>query len=165
MRDDEELPQIVIESRGGGAGVFLLGALVGAGVALLLAPRPGAETQRELRAAARRLRSAAGEGVGDAREAATDLFGRARERMGDSVALVRGRVEEKVDRARQAVETGRHAAREARTELQRRVDEAKAAYRAGNGGGAGSGRDAVPPPPAVVITEVTREPDAGDLAR
>src|ERR1700741_453531 len=57
MTDYDEPPTFVIETRGGGgAGAFLLGALLGAAAALLLAPRSGAETQAEIAGAARRLR-------------------------------------------------------------------------------------------------------------
>ena len=50
MRDREDVPTIVVErdSGGAGAGAFLLGALLGAGIALLFAPKSGAETQEEL---------------------------------------------------------------------------------------------------------------------
>ena len=59
--------------RGGtGTGItvagFVVGALVGAGVALLLAPGPGNETRRKLGETARRLGSAAGDAVNKGRE-------------------------------------------------------------------------------------------------
>jgi len=47
---------------------FIVGALVGAGVALLLAPGPGEETRRKLGETARRLGSAAGDAVKRGRE-------------------------------------------------------------------------------------------------
>jgi len=60
------------ETRGGTAGItvtgFIVGALVGAGVALLLAPGPGDETRRKLGETARRLGSAAGDAVNRGRE-------------------------------------------------------------------------------------------------
>ncbi|HZG41407.1 MAG TPA: YtxH domain-containing protein [Longimicrobium sp.] len=143
MREDVGQPRIVIEERGGGAGSFLLGVLVGAGAALLLAPRSGRDTQREIRGF---------------------VTGR--------VDAVRGAVDTGVEQARTAVHEGRSAAAQARTDLQRRVQEAKASYRGGQ-------RPEPPRAPAlqlatsapstravqeVVITEVTTEPDAGDLA-
>jgi gas vesicle protein len=64
MRDNDEGPYIVIEREsGGGIGSFVLGALVGAGLALLFAPKSGAETQEDgsfvppPRSASARLRS------------------------------------------------------------------------------------------------------------
>jgi len=58
------------ESASGMAGVtlFLLGAVCGAGLALLLAPATGGETRRKLGETARRLGSRAGEVVGRMRE-------------------------------------------------------------------------------------------------
>ena len=49
MRDDDERYIVIDRGHGGGVGSFLLGALVGAGVALLMAPKTGEETQAELR--------------------------------------------------------------------------------------------------------------------
>jgi hypothetical protein len=67
MRDHDEMPYIVIEREsGGGAGSFILGALVGAGLALLFAPKTGAETQEELKEQARKLRVTAEERVREA---------------------------------------------------------------------------------------------------
>ena len=43
MRDDQVSYVVLERDRGGGFGTFLLGALVGAGLALLLAPKSGAE--------------------------------------------------------------------------------------------------------------------------
>ena len=46
----DDKPVIIIEkSSGGGLGGFLLGALVGAGAALLFAPQTGEETREVLR--------------------------------------------------------------------------------------------------------------------
>ena len=145
--DDDELPALVIERRGAG-GAFVLGALVGAAAALLLAPRTGAETQAELRRAARRLADDVEGRLGTAREAALERADAARTAVGAQAA-----------RARSALEVGRGAAADARVELRRRVEEAKASYRAGRAG-------TPPPPPAadVVVTDVSVERDPGDLA-
>ena len=77
--------------------------------------------------------------------------------------------------ARAALDAGVSAARDARGELQRRVDQAKRAYRAGRDGNGeeGDGADAATAdadtPAAlaggdIVVTEVTTEEDQGDLA-
>jgi gas vesicle protein len=165
MADYDDLPAFVIETRGGaaGAGTFLLGALVGAAVALLLAPRSGAETQAEIAGAARRLRD--------------DVEGRvsgARERVGGRVTgtleSVRGGVETRVAQARAAVDAGVGAARDAREELRRRVDDAKRSYRAGlgsaasDGDGAGAADGEGPAAGGdVVVTEVAVEEASGEL--
>jgi gas vesicle protein len=138
MREYDDLPYIVIERRGDG-GAFLLGVLVGAGVALLLAPRAGAEVRGEFVRAALGVRGA----------------------VGDRVEGVRGAVDARREQARSAVRTGREAARDARADLLRRVAEAKILRRAPRGG-----VDAPAPPAAdVVVVSVGTETGAGDLAR
>jgi gas vesicle protein len=120
MRDHDDGPYIVIERESGGFGSFIVGAMVGAAVALLLAPQSGEETQREIRDRARRLRDAAEERVRDAQRQLETRLDDARHGVGESVDAVRG-----------AVDSGRQAATEARLELERRLDRSKAAYRAG----------------------------------
>ncbi|HEX8245920.1 MAG TPA: YtxH domain-containing protein, partial [Longimicrobium sp.] len=90
---DDDLPTFVIETHGGGgAGTFLLGALVGAAVALLLAPRSGAETQAEIAGAARRLRSDVEGRVTGARDRVAGGVDRTRERVSETFGSVRGEV-------------------------------------------------------------------------
>ena len=106
MRNQEEAPYIVIErDKGGGVGAFVLGALVGAGIALLLAPKSGAETQEDIKRQARKLRTSAEERV---REAQRQI----EERLGE----VREGVQSRVDGVKDAVTAGRSA--EAATALQ-----------------------------------------------
>jgi gas vesicle protein len=52
---------------------FILGALVGAGLALLMAPAPGVETRRRLGETARRLGDDANNALGRSRDALNDL--------------------------------------------------------------------------------------------
>lgn len=97
-------PTVVVERRsGGGIGLFLLGAAVGAGIALLYAPRSGAEMRQDLRRGSRRLRRKARGIVDDAREVVED---------------VRDRAEEVVHTTRSAA---RDVARDAREALERRL--------------------------------------------
>jgi gas vesicle protein len=122
-------PYVVIERDEPGIGTFLLGALVGAGAALLFAPRSGEATRRLIGERARQ----AGDTMRDAVEDVTD-------QVSARVAEVRDRVAEQVDEAREAVrrqqrqvvdafDAGRETAIEARVELERRLAEAKAARR------------------------------------
>jgi len=121
MRDHDDVPYIVIErDSGGGVGSFLLGALVGAGIALLFAPKSGEETQEELKEQARRLRAAAEERVRDAQR-------QLEERLDDAREGVSGRYDE----VRDAVKAGREAAVAARSDLESKLERSKAAYRAG----------------------------------
>lgn len=168
MADYDDLPTLVIETRGGGSGTFLLGVLVGAAAALLLAPRSGPETQAEIAGAVRRLREDVEGRVSGARDSVADRVGRARERVGGTVETVRGGVSSRVQQARAALDAGVDAARDAREELQRRVDDAKRAYRStvgGNGGGpaAEGGSVAAIRDADVVVVDVATEESSGDL--
>ena len=120
MRNHDDVPVIVIERESGGFGTFILGAMIGAAAALLLAPQSGEETQREIRERARRLKDAAEDRMRDAQQQLETRLDEARHGIGD-----------RVDAVREAVESGRQAAVDARTELERRLERSKAAYRAG----------------------------------
>lgn len=168
--EDQDPYEVVYEERGGGFGTFLLGALVGAGVALLLAPRSGRETQGELARVLAGVRDHAGGPVDGTRETLAGWVGRTRGQVTGRLDEVRAAFDDRVDRVRGAVDEGRMAATQARVELRRRVDEAKAAYRANRQPGVPPTKlidpDEAKPADAdeVVITEVTTERDAGDLA-
>jgi gas vesicle protein len=120
MRHRDDVPYIVIERRNGGVGSFVIGALAGAAVALLLAPRTGEETRAEIRTGVRRLRERAEDTVRGVQDAVTQTF--------DNMKGVAG---EKLDSARDAFETGRQTARETRDEMERRVRETRERVRAG----------------------------------
>ena len=121
MRNQEDLPYIIVERDSGGSfGSFLLGALVGAGLALLFAPQSGEETQEEIRARAKKLRATAEERM---REAQLTLE--------DRLEQVREGVESRVELVRDAVESGRAAAEEARTDLEAKFERSKTAAKAG----------------------------------
>jgi gas vesicle protein len=126
--DDDE-PYVIIEKHEGSVGSFLLGLAVGAGVALLFAPRSGAETRRVLGDGAKRARDRASDLVEDAAETVTDTFDSARARVEERIDAVRSAVEMKKRQVLDAVEAGRAAAEQAREELERRIAETKAAYR------------------------------------
>lgn len=120
MRNNDDVPYIVIDRDGGGLGSFLVGALVGAGLALLFAPQSGEETQEEIKARARKLRSGAEERL---REAQQTLELR--------LEGIREELNERVDQIKEAVDSGRQAAVDARGDLADKLDRSKAAYRAG----------------------------------
>lgn len=110
MSTGEDQPAVVVEKdRRSEIGAFLLGAVVGAGLALLFAPGSGEETQRRLRNQAKKLRSLTEERVRDLRD---DLGSR-------------------MDSAKGVLGQGRQLATEARAELEEKLARSKAAYRAG----------------------------------
>ena len=120
MADYEEGPYVIIERRTGNFGTFVWGLLLGAGAALLFAPKSGRETRRELSESAVRLRDKAETRVREVQRSV-------QETVGD----VRRQVEEGIDSARRAVETGREAARTSRDDMERRIKGSAAAFRAG----------------------------------
>jgi gas vesicle protein len=120
--DDDRV--VVIEKHSAGVTPFLIGLAIGAGAALLLAPRSGAATRRDLRRRARRARRAA-------EQAVTDTFEDARQRVEEKIDSVRGAIDLKKRQVNRAMDAGRSAAREARDELEQRIAETKAAYHAG----------------------------------
>jgi len=131
MRHQDDEPYIVIEKHNGGVGDFLLGALIGAGVALLFAPRSGRETRadigRRARSAQDRVRDVA-TGVTDQ---VVDTFETARSRIEEQIESARDAIVTKKEQVSRAMEAGREAAHQARTDLERRLAETKAAYNAG----------------------------------
>jgi gas vesicle protein len=122
MRDRDDTPYFIIErdSSGGGVGAFLFGALLGAGVALLYAPRSGEETQADLKDRAARLRDSAEERLREAQAQIEERLEQAREEL-----------MERVDAVKEAVESGKVTAQEARADLEEKIERSKAAYRAG----------------------------------
>lgn len=129
---DEHEPYVVIE-RESSAGImpFLIGAALGAGVALLLAPRSGAATRRDIKNRANRVRRAAENAVSDVTHNVTDTFGDARRRVEEQIDSAREAIDLKKRQVHRAMDAGRTAAREARGELENRIAETKAAYNAG----------------------------------
>jgi gas vesicle protein len=147
--DHDDEPYIVIEKHSGDVGNFLLGVLIGAGVALLFAPRSGHETRREIRRKARQ----AGDAVKGVAEEVTgqviDTFEGAKARVEEQIDSARSAIESKKRQVSRAMEAGREAAQQAREDLERRLTETKAAYNAG----ADVARNARKPVPPVTMRD------------
>lgn len=88
MADHDNVPYIVIERHNTSVTPFLWGLLLGAGAALLFAPRSGEETQEEIRHQARRLRTAA-----------EDRVEAVRSTVGERIEQTRNEVQDRVDSA------------------------------------------------------------------
>ena len=94
----EREPNVVVERRsGGGIGLFLLGAVVGAGLALLYAPQSGTDTRADLRRGARRARRKAREFAAEATDAVQDV-------AQDVVRTARATAKDVAGEAREALE-------------------------------------------------------------
>ena len=131
MRHQDDEPYIVIEKHSGGVGDFLLGALIGAGVALLFAPRSGRETRADISRRARAAQDRVRDVAGDVTDQVVDTFETARSRIEEQIDSARSAVVNKKKQVTRAMEAGREAAHQARTDLERRLAETKAAYNAG----------------------------------
>ena len=129
--DEDEGPYVVIEKRSGGLGTFFVGLAIGAGLALLFAPRSGVETRQQLRRRAERMRDAAENAVNEVTGHVQDTFEAARQRVEEKIDAARDAIETKREQVQRAVDAGREAAHQARADLERRLAETKAAYNAG----------------------------------
>jgi gas vesicle protein len=120
QNDDRDV--VVIREGDTGVRWFLLGALLGAGAALLMAPASGEETRRRLSRQARRVRART--------EDLMDEFG---ERVRTGASRVRDEVEDRVDDLRSDIgefgDAVRGAGTSAREELERRLADARSRRR------------------------------------
>jgi gas vesicle protein len=128
---DADEPYVVIEKTSGSVSSFVLGLAVGAGIALLVAPRSGEETRRDLRRRARQMRSAAQEAAEDFTDSMVDRYEHAKRTVEEKIETARQAIEMKRRQASEAIRAGREAANQARAELEARIAETKAAYQAG----------------------------------
>lgn len=103
---DRDEPAVVIERRGSNAGtgiaMLLLGAAIGAGVALLFAPQSGEDTRAELRRGARRLKRKARDIAEQGGEVVDDLKRQGRTAVKDA----RSALEERLARHRETLDNG-----------------------------------------------------------
>lgn len=141
--DDDDERYVVIERHSADPTPFLIGLALGAGVALLFAPRSGADTRRDIKRRAVRARRRAEQVASDVTDTVVDTFQDARRRVEDQIDSARQAVEIKRQQVHRAMEAGRQAAQEARDELEQRIAETKAAYNAG-ASVARNGRASVP---------------------
>lgn len=126
-RADKAKPVVVVEKSGNGLTPFLWGALLGAGLALLFAPRSGEETRRLLKNRGRRLLAAAEDKAEELQELIGGGYERTKAQIEEGIAAARRTIDEKREATRDAVDAGRSAVHSAREELERRLSEARAA--------------------------------------
>jgi len=129
--DEDERYYVIEEKGGGGVGSFLLGAMIGAGIALLLAPQSGEETRRDIKRKAREVSDAAKDAAGDLQDTVADRYSRAKASVGTRIDSARQAIDLKKHQATEAIRAGREAAAQAREELEARLAETKAGYQAG----------------------------------
>lgn len=89
---------------------FLLGGVIGAGIALLYAPAAGTETRK-------RIRHGAEDAEDWARDSFSETIGGARERISEGADKVRHMISEKREDLRDAFQTGRETFRSEKERL------------------------------------------------
>lgn len=127
--DDDDTPYVVIEKSEPGIGTLLMGIAIGAGIALLFAPKTGEETRRDLQRRARKVSDQAQDLVSEVTGSVSQTIQSAREKVETRIDSTRSAVELKRRQVSNAVDAGRQAARQARVELEQRIAETKAAYK------------------------------------
>ena len=130
-REYEDDPYVVIEQRSTSVMPFLVGLALGAGVALLFAPKSGEETRRDLKRRAIRARRLAEQKAGEISDSVSETYQDARRRVEETIDDAKHAVDLKKRQVTRAVEAGRVAARDAREDLENRIATTKAAYTAG----------------------------------
>jgi gas vesicle protein len=130
--DFEGEPFVVIERDEPGIGTLLLGVAIGAGIALLFAPRSGADTRRVIGNQVRRAGERARDAATEVADSVTSQANEVRDRVAQRVGAARAAVRRGQDTVMDAVDAGRYAAGEARSDLERRIAENKAARREAN---------------------------------
>lgn len=127
--DFEGDPYVVIERHDHKVVPFLLGLAVGAGAALLFAPRSGSETRQMIGSRARAAGDAARRLADEMADTVTSTIAETRDRVLDQVEAATATVRRRRDELVDAFDVGRSTLRDARTELEQRIAEQKQAQR------------------------------------
>jgi gas vesicle protein len=105
---------------------FLLGTVVGAAAALLLAPQAGEDTREQIRERGIELKSRAADLSEQGRKRAEELAVEARQRAAEAQERSRLALEEQRARLQDALDEGKGAAAKKRDELMARLEAEKA---------------------------------------
>ena len=126
MSNEDNRPVVIVERSSSGFGSFLWGALCGAGLALLMAPRSGEETREVLRSRGRRLRARAQGTAEDLQDHIEDGYELAKARVEEGFETARNSLTDVRTGAKDAVDAGKATVHSAREELERRLADARA---------------------------------------
>ncbi len=122
-------PFFVVEQSDSGVGPFLLGLALGAGIALLMAPKTGPDTRRVIGERAREFKNSARDMMDDMSENIQSTFSDAYDLMHDQVDDARNSVNRGKRQVKRAFEAGKSAARDARREIEVELKKQKAAIK------------------------------------
>ena len=117
--DDDDQIIIVDGNDSSGLSAFILGAAIGAGLALIFAPQSGVETRQSIKRGAKK----AGEATKRAGVKVTDAFAQAKADLESRIDSAKSSIDLKKVQVSRAVDAGREAARTAREDLERRMAE------------------------------------------
>ena len=122
--DDDDDHYIIVDEQDSSSGIsaFLLGAAIGAGLALIFAPQSGAETRQSIKRGAKK----AGEATKRAGAKVSDALAQAKADLESRIDTARSSLDLKKVQVSRAVDAGREAARAAREDLERRMSEQRA---------------------------------------
>jgi gas vesicle protein len=123
LDDDEQIIIIDEDDSSSGVMTFLLGAAIGAGLALLFAPQTGAETRQTIKRGAKK----AGEATKRAGEKVSDALAQAKADLESRIDTAKSSLDLKKVQVSRAVDAGREAAKTAREDLERRMAEQRSA--------------------------------------
>lgn len=122
MADYDDIPQVIVEQHTANISSFLRGLLVGAGLAMFFAPRPGRETRQRVREELERLRDRLEGRLQEAQGVAEERFDELRRDVGSRVETARrdlgerrADIEYRVRESRAAIQAGIDAARRGRS--------------------------------------------------
>jgi gas vesicle protein len=141
MSNEDNRPVVIVERSSGSLGSFLWGALCGAGIALLMAPRSGEETREVLRSRGRRLRARAQGTAEDLQGHLEDGYEVAKARVEEGFETARNSLTDIRTGARDAVDAGKATVHSAREELERRLVDARATRKGGSSNGGDDDHD------------------------
>jgi gas vesicle protein len=118
---DDDDAVIVIEEQDSSSGIaaFILGAAIGAGLALIFAPQTGRETRQTIKRGAQK----AGEATKRAGEKVSDALSQAKADLETRIDSAKSSLDLKKVQVSRAMDAGRAAAKTARDDLERRLAE------------------------------------------
>jgi gas vesicle protein len=99
-------------SAGKAATAFVIGGIIGAGVALIFAPQSGTRTRRQIRRAGKRAWGTAEAAQAQVREAVEDLVDDLREKLDDEIENVREWSNNRVRDLQRAFDSGKNFIKE-----------------------------------------------------
>ncbi|HZQ05497.1 MAG TPA: YtxH domain-containing protein [Anaerolineae bacterium] len=106
-------------------GGFVLGGIVGAAVALLMAPASGAATREQIRAEGIELRNRGQQFGDDSMQQAQKMVKQGQKGVADTQARIGSAIEEHKNNLLDAIDAGKHAAAQRKGELKDRFEAAK----------------------------------------